>query len=63
MLGSIDFVSDEFLTSGVGSEVSGNGALSAALVKWCFKQSGVIKIDLVQHANVEKGELPIVKDF
>jgi len=57
VLGSIDFVSDQFLTSRVGSEVSGNGALSAALVKWCFKQSGVIKIDLVQHANIEKGSI------
>ncbi len=59
--GSLDFFSDEFLTSGVKKTsggkrhaLSGNKALSASLAAWCFKQSGVLRVKSVSHHR--KGE-------
>jgi len=57
--GSLDFFSDAFFTaevSKVGS-VSGNSVLAKSLVSWTFHQSGVIRIDSVDHKLVS-GEVP-----
>jgi len=60
VLGSIDFLSDDFLTSNIGtlskgvkSGLAGNSQVASDLVAWCFKQSGVIRIDLVEHKHVK----------
>jgi len=52
--GSLDFFSDEFYQSmaerpGASGGPSGNQDLAASLVAWCFKQTGVIKIDSLDH--------------
>jgi len=51
--GSLDFFSDEFFTAEVetgGKKVaSGNAALAKALTDWCFKQSGVLKVESISH--------------
>merc|ERR1712020_430724 len=51
--GSLDFFSDEFFTAQVetgGKKVaSGNAALAKALTDWCFKQSGVLKVESITH--------------
>jgi len=58
VLGSIDFLSDDFFTgkialSGKGdkSVLAGNSQVASDLVAWCFMQSGVISIDLVEHKH------------
>ena len=58
VLGSIDFLSDQYLTAKVGKDgkVAGNSEVMSDIVSWCFKQSGVIKIDLVEHKSVETGK-------
>ena len=57
--GSFEFFSDEFFSAKVepvtGAAVqSGNKALALALSKWCFKQSGVLKVESIAHHK--KGE-------
>merc|ERR1711974_452574 len=51
--GSLDFFSDEFFMAEVetgGKKVaSGNAALAKALTDWCFKQSGVLKVESISH--------------
>jgi len=53
--GSIDMFSDKLFSAGVSSasgkkaEKSGNQALAVALVRWCFKQSGVLRVKGVNH--------------
>jgi oligosaccharyltransferase complex subunit beta len=51
--GSLEFFSDEFFTAQVeakGSKVaSGNAALSKAVTDWCFKQSGVLRVESISH--------------
>merc|ERR1712241_497964 len=47
--GSFEFFSDEFFTSKVepvtgAAQASGNKDLALSLTKWCFKQSGVLKV-------------------
>jgi len=63
--GSLDFFSDDFFASevnkfgsSVSSELSGNAALAKSLVSWTFSQSGVIRIDSVDHKLVSSGETP-----
>jgi len=58
--GSLEFFSDEFFRSmaekpGAAGVQSGNEGLSASLVSWCFKQTGVIRIDSLNHKRA--GEL------
>jgi oligosaccharyltransferase complex subunit beta len=62
VLGSIDFLSDEFLIARIAkpgqggkSSPAGNNQVVADLLAWCFKQSGVIRIDFVEHKSVETG--------
>lgn len=55
--GSIDFFSDAFFTGAVEKSVasgkkfpkSGNQELSIALSRWCFQQSGVLRVVNVNH--------------
>merc|ERR1712060_62992 len=51
--GSLDFFSDEFFTAEVETGgikmASGNAALAKALTDWCFKQSGVLKVESINH--------------
>ena len=55
--GSLDFFSDAFFTASVEKSVaggkksakSGNQDLAAALSRWCFKQSGVLRTTKVNH--------------
>jgi len=55
--GSIDFFSDAFFLAPVEKAVaggkkhakSGNQALAASLARWCFKQSGVLRVNGVNH--------------
>jgi len=55
--GSIDFFSDAFFLAPVEKAVaggkkhakSGNQALAASLASWCFKQSGVLRVNGVNH--------------
>ncbi len=63
--GSLDFFSDEFLTSSVQKAgggkkhpVSGNRALAAALASWCFKQSGVLRVKGITHHRVGEPNPP-----
>ena len=61
--GSMDFFSDEFFAAnvekvGMGSQKSGNAALAAALVSWCFQQTGVIRIDSVSHKIAGTADTP-----
>ena len=58
ILGSIDFLSDSYLTAKVGKDgkVAGNSDVVSDIVAWCFKQAGVIKIDFVEHKSVETGK-------
>merc|ERR1712198_517635 len=57
--GSFEFFSDEFFNSKVepvsGSSVaSGNKDLALAITNWCFKKSGVLKVESIAHNK--KGE-------
>jgi len=57
--GSFEFFSDEFFSSKVepvsGSSVaSGNKDLALAITNWCFKKSGVLKVESIAHNK--KGE-------
>lgn len=60
--GSFEFFSDEFFTSKVepvagAAQASGNKDLALSLTKWCFKQSGVLKVESVAHNKAgESGE-------
>lgn len=61
--GSLDFFSDEFFTAEV--EVpgqpplkSGNAALAKALALWCFKETGVLKVEEVTHHLVGTNSPP-----
>jgi len=61
--GSLEFFSDEFFNSQVepvaGKKMaSGNEALAKALTKWCFKQSGVLKVDSISHHRKGEKETP-----
>jgi len=53
--GSIDMFSDKLFMAGVSSangkkaDKSGNQALAVALVRWCFKLSGVLRVKGVNH--------------
>jgi oligosaccharyltransferase complex subunit beta len=58
--GSMEFFSDLFYTSKVGSagKPAGNQELSSALISWCFQQTGVIRIDSVSHKLVGESSSP-----
>jgi len=61
--GSLEFFSDEFFNSMVepvaGEKVaSGNQALAKALSLWCFKQSGVLKVESISHHRKGEVETP-----
>ena len=69
--GSFEFFSDEFFTSKVepvtgAAQASGNKDLALSLTKWCFKQSGVLKVESVAHnkagESVEPGHYTIKDD-
>ena len=69
--GSFEFFSDEFFTSKVEpvtgtAQASGNKDLALSLTKWCFKQSGVLKVESVSHnkagESVEPGHYTIKDD-
>ena len=69
--GSFEFFSDEFFTSKVEpvtgtAKPSGNKDLALSLTKWCFKQSGVLKVESVSHnkagENKEPGHYTIKDD-
>lgn len=52
--GSLDFFSDEFFTAdvemtGQAAVKSGNAALAKAVALWCFKETGVLKVEEVTH--------------
>jgi len=57
--GSFEFFSDEFFSSKVEpvsgpSVASGNKDLALAITNWCFKKSGVLKVESIAHNK--KGE-------
>jgi oligosaccharyltransferase complex subunit beta len=61
--GSFEFFSDEFFTSKVEpvtgtAQASGNKDLALSLTKWCFKQSGVLKVDSVSHNKAGESKEP-----
>jgi len=60
--GSLEFFSDEFFTAQVetkGSKAaSGNAALSKALTDWCFKKSGVLKVESISHHREGESKSP-----
>jgi len=61
--GSLEFFSDEFFKSSVepkdGTKVdAANEALSRALYKWCFKQSGVLKVESIAHHRKNEDTTP-----
>lgn len=61
--GSLDFFSDEFLTSmvekpGEAAVAAGNAALAQGVSAWCFQQAGVIRIDEVNHHLVGESSPP-----
>jgi len=62
--GSLEFFSDEFFTAmveqvgGAAAVPSGNQELSLALTSWCFKQSGVLKVESVSHSREGESEAP-----
>ena len=61
--GSFEFFSDEFFTSKVepvtgAAQASGNKDLALSLTKWCFKQSGVLKVESVSHNKAGESEEP-----
>jgi len=62
--GSLEFFSDAFLSSAVHTpqgayhEVSGNGAVVAAVSKWALKQAGVIRVTDVSHNKVGETDVP-----
>lgn len=58
-VGSLDFFSDEFLTSAVQNansgqkyKLSGNKDLAVALSQWVFKERGVLRVGEVKHHKV-----------
>jgi len=58
--GSFEFFSDEFFTMKVepiagSAKPSGNKDLALSLTRWCFKQSGVLKVETIAHQKA--GEL------
>ena len=69
--GSLDFFSDAFFTAstekavgkGQKSEKSGNQELAAALARWCFKQSGVLRVTNVNHHLVGENSPPAVGTY
>jgi len=61
--GSLEFFSDEFFLAKVepvtGSAVaSGNKDLAQAVSDWCFKQSGVLKVESISHHREGEDESP-----
>jgi len=61
--GSFEFFSDEFFNAQVepvtgGKVESGNKDLALALSNWCFKQSGVLKVDSITHHREGEVETP-----
>jgi len=61
--GSFEFFSDEFFNAQVepvtgGKVDSGNKDLALALSNWCFKQSGVLKVDSITHHREGEVETP-----
>ena len=69
--GSLDFFSDAFFTSSVEKSVaggkksstSGNKELSMALSRWCFKQSGVLRVGKVNHHLVGEKAPPASETY
>ena len=69
--GSLDFFSDAFFTSaaekavakGQASDKSGNQELAAALSRWCFKQSGVLRTVNVNHHLVGEKSPPTIGTY
>merc|ERR550532_1006344 len=64
--GSIDMFSDKLFMAGVSSangkkaDKSGNQALAVALVRWCFKLSGVLRVKGVNHHLEGEVEPPAI---
>merc|ERR1712172_157281 len=64
--GSIDMFSDKLFMAGVSSAngkkaaKSGNQALAVALVRWCFKLSGVLRVKGVNHHLEGEVEPPAI---
>jgi len=61
--GSLEFFSDEFFTAQVetlgGAKVpSGNADLARAITTWCFKQSGVLRVESISHHREGETESP-----
>jgi len=61
--GSIDFFSDEFFTSEIeridgSKEATGNAQFTLSLTNWCFKQSGVLKVEGITHHKEGETESP-----
>ena len=61
--GSLEFFSDEFFTAKVepvtgGSVASGNKDLAIAVSDWCFKQSGVLRVESITHHREGELETP-----
>eukprot|EP00088_Acartia_fossae_P009997 TRINITY_DN148_c0_g1_i5.p1 TRINITY_DN148_c0_g1~~TRINITY_DN148_c0_g1_i5.p1 ORF type:complete len:434 (-),score=65.84 TRINITY_DN148_c0_g1_i5:357-1658(-) len=54
VFGSIQFLSDEFMTGKIEAtgKVAGNLQVATDLARWCFKQSGVIRIDRIEHKSL-----------
>jgi len=69
--GSLDFFSDAFFTGGVEKSVaggkktpkSGNQDLSLSLSRWCFKQSGVLRVKNVNHHLVGEKAPPASETY
>ena len=62
--GSFEFFSDEFFSSkvepvsGVGANVAGNKDLALAVTNWCFKRSGVLKVEKISHNKKGESKAP-----
>merc|ERR1712226_210759 len=69
--GSLDFFSDAFFTGAAEKSVaggkkvpkSGNQDLSLALSRWCFKQSGVLRVKSVNHHLVGEKAPPAIDTY
>jgi len=56
--GSLDFFSDEYFKAEVKGAATGNKALARALSMWCFKETGELKVDSVNHHLVGESSPP-----
>ena len=61
--GSFEFFSDEFFTSQAEpvsgkAQPTGNKDLALSLTRWCFKQSGVLKVESISHNKAGEKKAP-----